>query len=277
MPNQFSSTVQQHQALEKISDREIFHVRLDQFDGPFDLLVTLITRRQLDITHIALSEVTDEFLRYVQRNTFSEHVEDISDFLLVAATLLDIKIAQLLPQSQYTDREDVHALAARDLLFARLLEYRAFRDASAWFAQRYELEIQRHSRLGEDKKVSGDVQIDWKMSLERFHALALEFFSREKKAEPDIPVSHIHDSATTFEHISHIVTVLKEARRLTFRQLVENAQQKRDIVTRFMILLELYKRDAIIFDQITILGELVIQWVGHNWDEEQITALEVNI
>src|SRR5690625_1263524 len=112
-----------------------FRVSLEGFDGPFDLLLSLITKHELDITDISLSLVTDEFITHLaeleRRGDYD--LDQASEFLVVAATLLDLKIASLLPQGEVVDEEGIALLEARDLLFARLLQYRAFKLASAWF------------------------------------------------------------------------------------------------------------------------------------------------
>jgi segregation and condensation protein A len=116
-----------------------FEVHLDNFEGPFDLLLGLIAKHKLDITEIALASVTDEFIAHIRRAQEAETDWDLgqaSEFLLVAATLLDIKAARLLPQTSVTDDEDFALIEARDLLFARLLQYRAFKDIAKAFAER---------------------------------------------------------------------------------------------------------------------------------------------
>ena len=125
-----------------------FRVTLDDFDGPFDLLLSLITKRERDITELSLSAVTDEFLAYLRALEAEDHLDEASEFLVIAVTLLDLKIAILLPQGELVDAEDVALLEARDLLFARLLQYRAFKEASAWFAERFEAEGRRHADTG---------------------------------------------------------------------------------------------------------------------------------
>ncbi len=107
-----------------------FRLTLSNFDGPFDLLVTLIAKHDLDITEIALSVVTNEFLSYLRDLDSDEELDQASEFLVVAATLLDLKVAGLLPQGELVDADDVALLEARDLLFARLLQYRAFKEAA---------------------------------------------------------------------------------------------------------------------------------------------------
>ena len=113
-----------------------FEVHLDVFEGPFDLLLGLISKHKLDITEVALSQVTDEFIAYIRALADGWDLDQASYFLLVAATLLDLKAARLLPSGEVEDEEDLALLEARDLLFARLLQYRAYKEVAAVFAGR---------------------------------------------------------------------------------------------------------------------------------------------
>src|SRR6202161_2797894 len=111
-----------------------FQVHLDVFEGPFDLLLGLISKHKLDITEIALSQVTDEFIGYIRALADGWDLDQASYFLVVAATLLDLKAARLLPAGEVEDEEDLALLEARDLLFARLLQYRAYKAGAAVLA-----------------------------------------------------------------------------------------------------------------------------------------------
>src|SRR5487761_1233963 len=123
-----------------------FEVHLDVFEGPFDLLLALISKHKLDITEVALSQVTDEFIAYIRQRSGGWDLDQVSYFLVVAATLLDLKAARLLPSGEVEDEEDLALLEARDLLFARLLQYRAYKEVAAIFAARMAAETQRHPR-----------------------------------------------------------------------------------------------------------------------------------
>src|SRR3954453_6061857 len=126
-----------------------FEVRLDNFEGPFDLLLSLIAKHKLDITEVSLSRVTDEFIAHVKAGAAADgawDLEQTTSFLVVASTLLDLKSARLLPQGDVEDEDDLALLEARDLLFARLLQYRAFKQAAAHFAERLGTESRRHPR-----------------------------------------------------------------------------------------------------------------------------------
>ncbi|MGA0062167.1 MAG: segregation and condensation protein A, partial [Candidatus Planktophila sp.] len=115
-----------------------FSVHLDNFDGPFDLLLQLISRHKLDITEVSLSMVTDEFISFIRALEASGEgwrLDQATEFLVIAATLLDLKAARLLPSGEIEDEEDLALLEARDILFARLLQYRAFKEIAASFQE----------------------------------------------------------------------------------------------------------------------------------------------
>src|SRR6056300_704551 len=169
-----------------------FQISLANFDGPFDLLLSLISKRQLDITEVSLGAVTDEFLTYVKHLEGIAGLDAASEFVVVAATLLDMKIVGLLPQGEFVDPEDVALLEARDLLFARLLQYRAFKDVSSWFAENFERESGRHPRAVrlEDKFLASAPELQWTLSLEDFHALAV--FALAPREIPMVGLEHLH-------------------------------------------------------------------------------------
>ena len=162
-----------------------FQVSLDGFDGPFDLLLTLIGKHQLDITDISLSRVTDEFISYLRGLDTADDLDQASEFLVVAATLLDLKVAGLLPQGELVDAEDVALLEARDLLFARLLQYRAFKQASDWFATKLEAESTRRFRSVrlEEKYRARTPELVWTVTVEDFAAIALLAFTPKELAD----------------------------------------------------------------------------------------------
>jgi segregation and condensation protein A len=251
-----------------------FRVSLGEFEGPFDLLLTLIGKRELDITEIALSTVTDEFIAYLRELDTEESLDEASEFLLVAATLLDLKVAGLLPQGELVDAEDVALLEARDLLFARLLQYRAFKEASAWFAERLEAEGARHPRAVrlEDKFRQSTPELVWTLTAEDFAALAtLALTPREI---PVVGLDHLHAPLVSIrEQAAVVVGMLRQGEPLSFRQLVAGAEQKGVIIARFLAVLELYRHAAIAFEQLEPLGELTLRWTAEHWSEENLSNL----
>jgi len=251
-----------------------FQVHLASFDGPFDLLLSLISKRELDITEIALSAVTDEFLTYLRGLDGPDELEEASEFLVVAVTLLDWKIASLLPQGELVDAEDVALLEARDLLFARLLQYRAFKEASGWFAGRLEAEAGRHARSVrlEDRFRERTPELRWTTSLDDFAALALLAFT--PREIPVVGLDHLHAPLISIrEQAAHVVSLLRRGDPVTFRQLIAGADQKGVIVARFLALLELYRHAAVGFEQLEPLGELTVRWTAENWSDENLVNL----
>ena len=187
-----------------------FRVALSNFEGPFDLLLSLIAKHELDITEVSLSAVTDEFISYLRGVDSAEELDRASEFLVVAATLLDLKVAGLLPQGELVDAEDVALLEARDLLFARLLQYRAFKEASRWFASHLEAESRRHARSVrlEERFRQREPELRWTLSAEDFAALAtLALTPREI---PVVGLDHLHAPLVSIrEQAAHVVAVLR--------------------------------------------------------------------
>jgi segregation and condensation protein A len=247
-----------------------FAVRLANFEGPFDLLLSLIAKHKLDITEIALAQVTDEFIAYVKarqaRSPQGEQwdLEQTSSFLLVAATLLDLKAARLLPQGDVEDEEDLALLEARDLLFARLLQYRAFKQVAAVLSERLSAESLRHPRaVGlEERYATLLPEVLIGIGLEQFAALAAKAMA-PKPGPPELTLHHIHaPKVSVREQAGIVVDKLRRAGTLTFRALCGDSPDMLTTVARFLSLLELFREGAVAFDQVTPLGELTVRWTG---------------
>jgi segregation and condensation protein A len=251
-----------------------FRVALGDFEGPFDLLLSLITKHELDITEISLSKVTDEFIAYLRGLDSDDSLDEATEFLLVAATLLDLKVAGLLPQGELVDAEDVALLEARDLLFARLLQYRAFKEASAWFSQRLETEGSRHARLVrlEDKFRQRTPELVWTLSLDDFAALAT--LAMTPREVPVVGLDHLHAPLVSIrEQAALVVAMLRHGEPVNFRQLIVGVDEKGVVIARFLAVLELYRRGAISFDQLEPLGELTLHWSADSWSDENLANL----
>ncbi len=251
-----------------------FHVSLSNFDGPFDLLLSLISKHEMDITEIALSKVTDEFISYLAGLDPDEELEQASEFLVVAATLLDMKVAGLLPQGELVDAEAVALLEARDLLFARLLQYRAFKEVSAWFARCLQREDRRHVRAValEEKHRKKTPEPIWTLSLDDFVALALLAFA--PREIPHLGLDHLHAPLVSIrEQAAIVVTLLRDAESLSFRELIAGVGEPGVIVARFLSVLELYRYGALAFEQLEPLGELTLRWTGESWSEDTLATL----
>ncbi|MFP7760140.1 segregation and condensation protein A [Marisediminicola sp. LYQ85] len=251
-----------------------FSVSLGNFNGPFDLLLTLIGKHELDITEISLSRVTDEFISYLRGLDSADELDEASEFLVVAATLLDLKVAGLLPQGELVDAEDVALLEARDLLFARLLQYRAFKEASAWFSERFDAEATRRFRSVrlEETFRQTTPELVWTITPDDFAAIAvLAFTPREV---PSVGLEHLHAPLVSIrEQASHVVALLRRGQPMTFRELIAGAVEKGVVVARFLAVLELYRGASVAFEQIEPLGELTIRWTAEHWSSDSLANL----
>ena len=251
-----------------------FRLTLANFDGPFDLLLSLISKHELDITEVSLSKVTDEFISYLKGLTGVDELDQASEFLVVAATLLDLKVAGLLPQGELVDAEDVALLEARDLLFARLLQYRAFKEAARWFDGHLEAEAARHPRSVrlEAKYRKQTPELVWTLSLHDFAALAT--FAMTPREIPVVGLDHLHAPLVSIrEQAAIVVTLLRSGEVTSFRQLIAGAEQRGVVIARFLAVLELYRHAAISFEQLEPLGDLTLRWTAAQWNDEQLASL----
>lgn len=243
-----------------------FHVRLDNFEGPFDLLLRLIAKHQLDVTTVSLSRVTDEFVETVLASGRESSLEATSNFLVVAATLLDLKAARLLPTGEVDDPEDLALFEARDLLFARLLQYRAFKLMSAWIAERLALERLQAPRPGglEPRFAALMPEVEIGLTPGQFADLAVRALTPRT---PDaVPLEHLHQAnVSVAEQAAVLGERLRATGALSFGQLVADADRLTTI-GRFLALLELFRLRAITFEQPVPLGELVVRWTGETDD-----------
>jgi segregation and condensation protein A len=240
-----------------------FSIKLENFEGPFDLLLQLISRHKMDVTEVALSVVTDEYIAHITALEGAWKLDEATEFLVVAATLLDLKAARLLPSGEIDDEEDLALLEARDLLFARLLQYKAYKEIAATFQEWIEAETHRYPRLvALDPKLAAllpEVLIG--VGVERFALLATRALT--PKTPPVFSISHLHSPAVSVrEEAQHVVAHLRRVGTATFRALVADASHTLVVVARFLSLLELYKEGVLHFEQVTPLGDLQIRWVG---------------
>jgi segregation and condensation protein A len=248
-----------------------FAVRLDNFEGPFDLLLSLIAKHKLDITEVALSRVTDEFIAHVKAAGPAWDLEQTTSFLLVAATLLDLKAARLLPQGDVEDEEDLALLEARDLLFARLLQYKAFKQVAGVLERRLATEARRHPRqVGLEERFATllpEVLIG--IGLDQFARLAAK--ALEPKPVLEVSLHHIHAAKVSVrEQAALVVDRLRRSGTMTFRALCGDSPDRLTTVARFLSLLELFREGAVSFDQMTPLGELSVRWTGAEEGEIEI-------
>jgi segregation and condensation protein A len=248
-----------------------FEVHLDNFSGPFDLLLSLITKHQLDITEVALGQVTDEFIGYIRAAEAASDgrgtgwdLSTVSEFLVVAATLLDLKTARLLPATEMDDPEDLELLEARDLLFVRLLQYRAYKQVATYLKDRLETEGRRFPRIvGLEPQLAALLpELVWQVGpdeLARLAARALE----PRPAPPGVSLAHLHAPAVSVREQAVVVADrLRHEGTASFRSLVADAGSTLVVVARFLALLELFREGVVGFDQVAPLGELTVRWAG---------------
>ncbi|WP_030417976.1 segregation/condensation protein A [Streptomyces sp. NRRL F-5065] len=244
-----------------------FTVRLDNFEGPFDLLLQLIAKHKMDVTEVALSQVTDEFMAYIRARGPDRDLDETTEFLVVAATLLDLKAARLLPAAEVEDEADLALLEARDLLFARLLQYRAYKRIAEIFGERLDAESRRHPRTvglePHHAELLPEVVIG--LGAEGFARLAVR--AMRPRPEPRVHVDHLHTPLVSVrEQAGVVVARLRELGEAGFRELVADAGDTLTVVARFLALLELYREKAVELEQESALGELRVRWTGGSGD-----------
>jgi segregation and condensation protein A len=250
-----------------------FEVHLDVFEGPFDLLLGLISKHKLDITEIALSKVTDEFIAYIRAKADGWDLDQVSYFLVVAATLLDLKAARLLPAGEVDDEEDLALLEARDLLFARLLQYRAYKEVAAVLASKMAAAGRRFPRRVPMEPRFVDLLPEVLLGLGPVEFAAIAARALAPKQPPVVSTEHLHMPLTSVrEQVGLLSDRLVQLRRATFRQLTRDCAGTYDIIARFLAILELYRNGRVSFDQVAPLGDLYVSWTpdGEPGDETAI-------
>ncbi|MFC9862961.1 MULTISPECIES: segregation and condensation protein A [unclassified Streptomyces] len=253
-------------------DDKRFTVRLVNFEGPFDLLLQLISKHKLDVTEVALSKVTDEFMAHIRAMGADWDLDQTTEFLVVAATLLDLKAARLLPTAEVEDEADLALLEARDLLFARLLQYRAYKRIAEIFNGRLESEARRYPRtVGlEPHHAALLPEVVISIGAEGFARLAVK--AMLPKPKPQVYVDHIHAPLVSVREQAEIVVArLRGAGEVSFRVLTEDAPDTLTVVARFLALLELYREKAVTLDQEEALGDLLVRWCGGEGAEPAVT------
>ncbi|MFJ8015337.1 segregation/condensation protein A [Streptomyces sp. NPDC096339] len=244
-----------------------FTLRLDNFEGPFDLLLQLISRHKLDVTEVALSQVTDEFMAHIRAMGPDWDLDQTTEFLVVAATLLDLKAARLLPVAEVEDEADLALLEARDLLFARLLQYRAYKKIAEIFEGRAEAEGRRYPRTVGLEAHHADLlpEVVIGIGADGFARLAVK--AMQPKARPQVYVDHIHAPLVSVrEQAGFVVRMLKARGEATFQELTEDTDDTLTVVARFLALLELYREKAVVLDQEEALNTLTVRWSGGDGD-----------
>ncbi|PRX46206.1 condensin subunit ScpA [Prauserella shujinwangii] len=250
-----------------------FQVRLANFEGPFDLLLQLISQHQLDVTEVALHQVTDDFIAYTRALGAEWDLDETTEFLVVAATLLDLKAARLLPSAEVEDEDDLALLEARDLLFARVLQYRAYKQVAALFAELEAGALRRYPRSValEERYVGLLPEVMLGVTPERFADIAQSVF--QPKPPPTVSLDHLHAGKVSVrEHAAVLRVRLASHGRASFAELVSDCEHTIEVVARFLALLELYRESTVTFEQTEALGELHVRWTGGSVEEATAEA-----
>lgn len=248
-----------------------FNVKLNQFEGPFDLLLSLIAKHELEVTALALHIVTDDFLQYIKNQGSDWDLDEATEFLVIAATLLDLKTARLLPSGEVEDEEDIARLEARDLLFARLMQYKAFKDVSIWLNNQLSIESKRFARSVSLEPQFANLLPEVLLGLGPNELARLAAKAMEVKTIPSISLSHLHAPAVSVrEQAGIIVERLRRVGATTFRSLISGVEVP-VVVARFLAVLELFRESQVTLEQESPLADLYIRWVGSEQGEIELT------
>ncbi|MBM3681927.1 MAG: segregation/condensation protein A [Actinobacteria bacterium] len=248
-----------------------FNVKLSQFEGPFDLLLTLIAKHELEVTALALHIVTDDFLQYIKNQGSEWDLNETTEFLVIAATLLDLKTARLLPSGEVEDEEDIARLEARDLLFARLMQYKAFKDVSYWLNIQLSVEAKRYPRSVSLEPQFANLLPEVLLGLGPNELARLAARAMEVKTIPTISLTHLHASTVSVrEQAGIIVERLRRVGASTFRSLITGVEIP-VVIARFLAILELFRESQITLEQESPLADLFIRWVGAEQGEIAVT------
>lgn len=262
-PEADAGTVPGDSGVAPAGDSAGFTVRLANFTGPFDLLLQLIGKHKLDVTEVALHQVTDEFIAYIRAMGDDWDLDEASEFLVIAATLLDLKAARLLPAAQVEDEEDLALLEARDLLFARLLQYKAFKEAASHIAALETAGARRYPRSVtlEERYAQALPELVLGVGPDRLAKLAIKAMT--PRVAPVVSIDHVHQVRVSVrEHATLLRDRLRRVGTATFQTLCLDCESTLEVVARFLALLELYREGLVGFSQDQALGDLTVRWTG---------------
>jgi segregation and condensation protein A len=250
---------------DELIEEGVFSVKVGDFEGPFDLLLSLISKHKLEVTELALHQVTDDFIAHIRIQGDAWDLNETSSFLVVAATLLDLKAARLLPRGEVEDEEDLALLEARDLLFARILQYRAYKEITILFTEMMNTASKSYPRAVGLEPQFAELLPEVLIGIgpDQFAAMAARALT--PKPVEEVGVGHIHvQRVSVREQAAIIVDRLRRVKTSTFRALTADCETTLLIVGRFLALLELYREQVVVFEQLTPLGDLNVRWIGQD-------------
>lgn len=244
-----------------------YNVKLESFEGPFDLLLSLIGKHKIDIYEISLADIIRDYLEYLKKMKQLD-LEVASEFIVIAATLLQIKVGSLLSSEEEEEYEEISPSEARELLIARLLEYKKFKNASEYLADLFENEYGFCKRRNElDRQVLARTDLLERITTEDLAQLLA--FMLIGSGEGDVVVSTEHiliPPVNLKDKIEFVLDKLKTKGVQTFRSLTGNCRTKMEAAVTFLALLELYRRREVELNQITTFGDIEIKLI--KTDEE---------
>lgn len=250
-------------AVDTTDTESSFTVTVEGFEGPFDLLLSLIAKHKLEVTELALHQVTDDFIAHIRAQGSSWDLDEATEFLVVAATLLDLKAARLLPSGEVEDEEDLALLEARDLLFARLLQYRAYKQVSAVMAQQMSVAARRYPRAVGLEPHHAQLLPEVMLGLDTDQFAMLAARALTPRVEELVGVDHLHVPLVSVrEQAAILIGRLRRQRVSTFRALIADCDSRMVVVGRFLALLEMFREALVAFEQMAPLGDLTIRWTG---------------
>ena len=236
-------------------------VRTEVFEGPFDLLLHLIARQRVDIWQVSLSRITEDYLAEVRRMR-QLNLEVATEFLVVAATLLELKAARLLPAPDADPDEAETALEERDLLFARLLQYRAYKQAAELFGERMAAQAAYFPRRVGAEDVLRGIAPDLLTGVDPAELARLAAAVFTPSPPPELRTSHIAPpKLSVSEAVARLARRLSHRGPTSFQDLVGDGTPI-EVVLGFLAVLELYKRALVDLEQAAVFGDIAVRWTG---------------
>jgi segregation and condensation protein A len=242
-----------------------YRVRTDAFEGPFDLLLQLVAKQKVDIAGLSIADIADQYLEHVDRMQDLD-LDVASDFLLVAATLLELKAASLLPQDlpvEVLEFDDLTPEEARELLITRLLAYKTFKNAAGELAARSESESLMHARGAGLEERFLQLMPDYLEGI-TLHGLAVICADLVHKREIFLlEAEHVASAPISLDlHVEGVARMMLARKRATFRELVAAGAPVEELVVTFLAILELYKRGLVRLEQAELFGDIEIVGTG---------------